>query len=103
VTWNIEQLREEYIMTSKRRSNDLIVSQILKLCVPGASKTRVIYQANLNFLMAKSYLDNLIKSECIEAIPEGSRIVYKTTSKGMDLKERFEQYHSAIGELYACV
>jgi len=90
-------------MISKRRTNDLIVSQILKLCMPGASKTRVMYQANMNFLTTKSYLDNLIKSECIEAIPNGSRIVYKTTPKGMDLKERFEQYHNAIGELYACV
>jgi predicted transcriptional regulator len=90
-------------MTSKRRTNDLIVSQNLKLCVPGASKTRIVYQANMNFLTAKSYLENLIKSECIEAVPNGSRMVYKTTPKGMDLKERFEQYQSAIGELYAGV
>jgi predicted transcriptional regulator len=88
-------------MTYKRRTNDLIVSQILKICMPGASKTRVVYKANMNFLTAKSYLDNLIKNECIEAVPNGSRIIYKTTPKGMDLKERFEQYHSAIGELYA--
>jgi predicted transcriptional regulator len=85
-------------MTYKRRTNDLIVSQILKICMPGARKTRVIYQANLNFLTVKSYLDNLIKSECIEAVHDGSRIIYKTTPKGMDLKDRFEQYQSAIGE-----
>jgi predicted transcriptional regulator len=90
-------------MISKRRTNDLIVSQILKICMPGASKTRIIYQANLNFMTVKSYLDNLIKSECIEAVHVGSMIIYKTTPKGMDLKERFEQYQSAIGELYACV
>ena len=88
-------------MSSKRRTNDLIVSQILKLCVPGASKTRVVYQANLNFLTVNPYLDNLIKNECIETVREGSRVVYKTTPKGMDLKERFEQFHSAIDELYA--
>jgi len=87
-------------MSSKRRTNDLIVSQILKLCVPGASKTRVVYQANLNFLTVNPYLNNLIKNECIEAVHEGSRVVYKTTPKGMDLKERFEQFQSAIGELY---
>ena len=41
-------------MSSKRRTNDLIVSQILKLCVPGASKTRVVYQAESEFLDGKS-------------------------------------------------
>jgi predicted transcriptional regulator len=91
------------IISSKRRTNDLIVLQILNLCVPGASKTRVVYQANLNFLTVNPYLDNLIKNGCIETVPQGSRVVYKTTPKGMDLKERFEQFHSAIGELYACV
>ena len=90
-------------MTSKRRTNDLIVSQILKICMPGASKTRIVYQANLNFMTANPYLDNLARNGCLEAVPNGSRIVYKTTPKGMELKERFEQYQSSIGELYAGV
>lgn len=90
-------------MSSKRRTNDLIVSQILKLCLNGASKTRIIYQANMNFMTVTPYLDNLIKNRCIEAVPEGSRILYKTTPKGMDLKEQFERVQSEIGELYACV
>ena len=90
-------------MTSKRRSNDVIVSQILKLCASGASKTRVVYQANLNFLTVNPYLDSLMKNECIEAVHEGPRVIYKTTPKGMDLRERFEQFQSAIGEPHACV
>jgi predicted transcriptional regulator len=90
-------------MTYKRRTNDLIVSEILKICMPGASKTRIVYQANLNFVTAKPYLDNLARNGCLEAVTAGSRIIYKTTPKGVDLKERFEQYQSAIGELYECV
>jgi predicted transcriptional regulator len=90
-------------MTYKRRTNDLIVSQILKICMPGASKTRIVYQANLNFMTAKPYLDNLARNGCLEAVASGSRIIYKTTPKGVDLKERFEQYQNAIGELYAGV
>ena len=88
-------------MIYKRRTNDLIVSQILKICMLSASKTRIVYQANLNFMTAKPYLDNLTRNGCLEAVTEGSRILYKTTPKGMDLKERFEQYQSVIGELYA--
>ncbi len=88
-------------MQSKRRSNDVIVSQILKICIHGASKTRIVYQANMNFMTVGPYLDNLIKSGCIESIPEGSRIIYKTTPKGMDLKERLERFQSDIDNFYS--
>ena len=90
-------------MTSKKRTNDLIASEILKICVNGAVKTRIVYQANLNFLSAKPYLDRFIERGLLEVIPVGSRIVYKTTPKGMDLKEQFERFQSEIGELHACV
>ena len=90
-------------MTSKKRTNDVIASEILKICVKGASKTRIVYQANLNFLTAKPYLDRFIERGLLEVIPMGSRIVYKTTPKGMDLKEQLERFQSEIGELYACV
>jgi len=90
-------------MTSKKRTNDVIASEILKICVNGAVKTRIVYQANLNFLSAKPYLDRFIERGLLEVIPMGSRIVYKTTPKGMDLKERFERFQSEIGELHACV
>jgi len=86
-------------MTSKKRTNDVIASEILKICVNGANKTRIVYQANLNFFSAKHYLDRFIERGLLEAIPEGSRIVYKTTPKGIDLKERLERFQSEIGEL----
>ena len=90
-------------MTSKKRTNSLIASEILKICVKGASKTSIVYQANLNFFSAKHYLDRFIERGLLEVSPMGSRIVYKTTPKGMDLKEQLERFQSEIGELYACV
>jgi predicted transcriptional regulator len=95
--------KDGYIMNSKRRTNDLIVSQILKVCAHGVSKTKIVYQANMNFITVRPYLDNLMKSGCIEAVHEGSRTLYKTTPKGMELKERFERFQSEISEIYACV
>ena len=86
-------------MASKRRTNDLIASEILKLCMKGASKTRIVYQANLNFLAAKPYLDNFTKKGFLEVIHEGSRVVYRTTPRGLELKERFEEIHSTIDML----
>jgi predicted transcriptional regulator len=87
-------------MLSRRRTNDLIISEILRACRNGATKTRIVYQANLNFLTVKPYLDNLTKKGFIEALPEGSRIVYKTTLKGHELEERFERFHSEMEKLY---
>jgi len=32
----------------------------MKICMNGASKTKIVYQANLNFKMVNPYLDLLI-------------------------------------------
>lgn len=87
----------------KKRTNDQILSEILKICMNGATKTRIVYQANLNFKTAKPYLDNLTKNGFVEADHYGSKIVYRTTPKGLDLKGRFEQFHGELDKLYACV
>jgi len=88
-------------MTLKRRSPNLIISKILEICVSGASKAKVVYQANLNSSLGRQYLDNMVKSGLLEAIPDGARIIYKTTPKGVGLKERLAQYSNVINDLYA--
>ncbi len=90
-------------MMPKRRTSDLIVMQILKLCVNGSSKTRIVHQANLNSASVKLYLDNLINSGFLEVIAEGSNVIYKTTPKGLELNEKFRLFHSKMDKLYACV
>ncbi len=90
-------------MISKRRTDDQIFSEILKICTKGASKTRIIYQANLNYNMVKSRIDNLVRSGLIEAVHDGSRTLYKTTPRGLEFKGRFEHVHNELNELYAFV
>ena len=64
-----------------RRSKDLIVAQILALCQgDGASKTRIVYQVNLNFHTVNAYLDLLVKKGLIKA-SQSDRPIYKTTPK----------------------
>lgn len=87
-------------MSSKRNPN-FVTAQILEVCTDGANKTRVIYQANLNSTTGTQYLDNLAKNGFIEAIPDGSRFVYKTTPKGHELKERLGQFKSMMEHLYS--
>jgi len=48
----------------------------------GASKTKIVYQANLNFKTVNPYLDLLIKNEMIQ-VNEGRAILYETTPTGV--------------------
>ncbi len=87
-------------MTSKRNPN-VVTAQILKVCSDGASKTRVIYQADLNSVIGTQYLEDLVENGFIEAIPDGSRFIYKTTSKGRKLQEKLGQFQSMMENLYS--
>ena len=63
-----------------KRSRNEIISQILEICKKGASKTKIVYQANLNFSTVNPYLDLLIKNDLIQ-INEGHAKLYGTTPK----------------------
>jgi len=66
----------------EKRNKDQINAQILALCQgDGASKTKIVYQVNLNFKTAKGYLDLLLEKGLLEAI-EGDRTIYRTTPEG---------------------
>lgn len=90
-------------MSPKRRTNDIITSEILKLCMNGASKTRIVYQVNLNSMTAKPYIEHLINRELLEVVPTGSKVIYRTTPKGADLARVFNQFQSEMDKLLACV
>jgi predicted transcriptional regulator len=81
----------------EKRNRDQIKAQILSLCQEdGASKTRIVYQVNLNFKTVKEHLDLLLDKGLLEAIP-GEHPMYKTTSAG----ERALEHHRAIEAIYS--
>ncbi len=80
-----------------KRSRDQIIAQILALCQEaGTSRTRIVYQTNLNFKTVVLYLDLLCEKGLLKAIP-GDRIMYKTTEKG----EGALECHRAIEAIYS--
>jgi predicted transcriptional regulator len=81
-----------------KRSRDMIVSQILDICKDGACKTRIVYQANLNFRTVNPYIDLLAKNNFIE-VRQGKNVSYKTTDKGVLLLEDFQHINSQLSEL----
>ncbi len=78
-----------------KRSRDAIIARILNICINGASKTRIVYQANLNFRTVNPYLDLLTKNGLIDVKTEQT-VIYKTTPKGLDLLDNFRQIESEL-------
>jgi len=68
-----------------RRNNLDICSDILQVARGGANKTRIVYQANLNFKIVKKYLNRLIDSGFIQP----SEDVFITTPKGNQFIEQY--------------
>ncbi|OPY48595.1 MAG: hypothetical protein A4E49_03473 [Methanosaeta sp. PtaU1.Bin112] len=78
-----------------RRNKLEILGGILSICrTEGSSKTKIVYQVNLNFKNAGQYLDwltshgYLVKEERL----------YKTTSSGNELLKNIDNINSTINE-----
>jgi len=88
-------------LRSKRRSDDVIVSQILGICITGAGKTRILYEANLNSSRVNHFLEKLVNNGFVTEVPRGARISYKTTFKGEELKEKLDRLQNEMDELHS--
>ena len=82
-----------------KRSREAIITEMLEVCEEGATKTRIVYQVNLNFHTVIPYLDLLIKKNLVERSDENSNI-YKTTSSGIKLLSELKSIQSHIPEIY---
>ena len=78
-----------------RRSREEILSQILDVCLNGANKTRIVYQANLNFRTINPYLDLLIEKNLIK-VSQGHMLRYETTPQGIDMLEDIKGVHNGL-------
>ncbi|MDF0593680.1 winged helix-turn-helix domain-containing protein [Methanotrichaceae archaeon M04Ac] len=77
-----------------RRDRMQIMVSILNTCTRGANKTRIVYQANLNFRTVNPYLDLLEKKGLLQ-VTEDRTTLYKTTPRGLELINNF----SSINEM----
>lgn len=80
----------------ERRSKDRIILEILSICAEGENITRIVYRANTNFTTIRAYLDMLIKNGLIEPLQLGSPVLYKTTQKGIQVRNRLKMLHDEL-------
>jgi len=70
------------------RRNDLhICADVLRVALTGANKTRIVYQANLNFKVVKKYLQRLLGNGLLQSTRDRRFI---TTEKGLEFLKQFE-------------
>ncbi|MFB3766124.1 MAG: winged helix-turn-helix domain-containing protein [Methanotrichaceae archaeon] len=80
-----------------KRSRHTIISQVLNICIGGASKTKIVYQANLNFRTVNPYIELLTKNGLIN-IKNGSTVIYETTEKGKALLDSIRQVQNELSK-----
>ena len=78
-----------------KRGREEIIARILSLCSEGTTKTRLVYNANLNFKTIKPYLELLVKNGMVE-IKEEQNDMYRTTDKGEELLECFKKIQAHL-------
>ena len=81
-----------------KRSKNAIISRILDICQNGANKTKIVYQANLNFRTVDPYTDLLVKNNLIE-VKQGKTVLCETTDRGANLLDDFKHLDSQLSEL----
>lgn len=82
-----------------KRSKEAIIAKVLEICIDGATKTAIVYQANLNFHTAVTYINLLIDKGLLEEV-DSRPITFRTTSNGTKLMEEFESIRSKIPDIY---
>ena len=88
--WNV------HVKVKKMRRNNLDISaEILQVAQEGAKKTHIVYKANLNFLIVKKYLNNLIE----EGLLSKNDTRYYTTDKGRDFIKSYQNFSSRMGNI----
>ena len=78
-----------------RRDKMQIMVSILNTCIKGANKTRIVYQANLNFRTVNPYLELLEDSGLIQVMEDRNKL-YKTTHRGLEVINNFVAINEMI-------
>jgi predicted transcriptional regulator len=83
-------------LVDHRRSEVEILCDILKTCLGGAAKTRVVYRANLNFTRLNKYVNLLLGMRylslsvvCAGVNAKEMKMVYSTTDQGKSFLANF--------------
>lgn len=79
-----------------RRNKNEIHQEILSICSKGENITQIANRSNANFTTVKCFIDSLKEKNLLEKI-DGSPVLYKTTAKGLVVKDRLKMLNEELG------
>lgn len=71
------------------------MEKMLEICKESSSKTRIVYQVNLNFNTINPYIDLLVSSGLLD-VSRDSQVTYKTTPKGMEALGHIKAFRALL-------
>jgi predicted transcriptional regulator len=74
--------------TPKRRDKLVIIAEIIDIAKNGASKTRIMFKANLSFCQLNQYLSALMETGLLEKQVVEGKEIYRATEKGLGFVEK---------------
>jgi predicted transcriptional regulator len=77
------------LLLGKNRDRLSIVAAILEAATPGASKTRIMFSANLSFSLLEKYLEVANRAGFLQS--NGSK--YQLTELGQDFLREYKHFH----------
>ncbi len=81
-----------FTVNKHRRTSIEINCDILQACKQGGTKTRVVYQANLNNLRISHYLESLLNTGMLAKEQDRyGNTVYRTTPLGVEFLRGYEK------------
>ncbi|ADC65178.1 conserved hypothetical protein [Ferroglobus placidus DSM 10642] len=82
----------------ERRSKFEIIYEILCRTQTPASKTKIVYGANLNFKLAEKYFSLLEEMSLLEKVKIDGKTCYAITEKGREFIKRYEELAKDISK-----
>ncbi len=82
--------------SAKRRDKLYIIAEILEISREGVLKTQIMYRANLSFTQLNDYLQFMVKINLLEKVPVGGKDTYRSTNKGLDFMQRYNEITELI-------
>jgi predicted transcriptional regulator len=79
-----------------RRDRLRIILDILDICNSGANKTKIVYQANLNFKAANIYIDILMNEGLLYPQDDSNGKIFLTTIRGKELLKDVRQIYDRL-------
>jgi len=96
--FNLRQKRLTRTFLLRRRDSTRVIFDILSSASKGASKTKIVYSANLNFRFSERYLSFLVSKQLIEKRDDLDFKVYKTTQRGGRLLALLAEVEKELAE-----